>query len=54
MFTPYVRVNNLHEIIGEQAIADALLDCIIYDAHRLEETGVSLRNRKSSLASVKT
>jgi DNA replication protein DnaC len=46
MFTSQVPVNVWHEIIGEQTIADAILDRIVHDAHRLELTGDSLRKRK--------
>ena len=54
MFTSQVPVNNWYEIIGEQTIADAILDRIIHDAHRLELTGDSLRKRKSTTASETT
>ena len=54
MFTSQVPVNNWYEIIGEQTIADAILDRIIHDAHRLELTGDSLRKRKSNMASETT
>lgn len=50
MFTSQVPVNNWYEIIGEQTIADAILDRIIHDAHRLELTGDSLRKRKPNTA----
>lgn len=45
LFTSQVPVEMWHEIIGEQTIADAILDRIIHDAHRLELTGDSLRKR---------
>jgi DNA replication protein DnaC len=46
IFTSQVPVSNWHEIIGEQTIADALLDRIVHDAHRLELKGESLRTRQ--------
>lgn len=46
LFTSQVPVDMWHEVIGEQTIADAILDRIIHDAHRLELTGDSLRKRK--------
>ena len=49
-FMAQVPVNNWYEIIGEQTIADAILDCITHNAHRLELTGDSLRKRKSTTA----
>ena len=39
LFTSQVPVNNWYEVIGEQTIADAILDRIIHDAHRLELRG---------------
>lgn len=35
-----------HEIIGEQTIADAILDRIVHDAHRIEMKGESLRKKR--------
>ena len=46
MFTSQVPVEVWYEVIGEQTIADAILDRIIHDAHRLKLTGDSLRKRK--------
>lgn len=46
MFTSQVPIDLWYEVIGEQTIADAILDRIIHDAHRLELTGDSLRRRK--------
>lgn len=46
LFTSQVPVEDWHEVIGEQTIADAILDRIVHDAHRLELTGESLRKRK--------
>lgn len=45
MFTSQVPVELWHDVIGEQTIADAILDRIIHDAHRLELTGDSMRKR---------
>lgn len=36
LFTSQVPVSNWYEVIGEQTIADAILDRIIHNAHRLE------------------
>ena len=49
MFTSQVPVNQWHEVIGEQTIADAILDRIIHDAHRLELKGESMRKKRSTL-----
>ena len=35
-----------HEIIGEETVADAILDRIVHNAYRFELTGESLRKRK--------
>jgi DNA replication protein DnaC len=49
LFTSQVPVNQWHEVIGEQTIADAILDRIIHDANRLELKGESMRKKRSSL-----
>lgn len=46
MFTSQVPVNMWHEVIGEQTIADAILDRIVHDAHRVEMNGESMRKKK--------
>ena len=49
LFTSQVPVNQWYEVIGEQTIADAILDRIIHDAHRLELKGESMRKKRSIL-----
>ena len=49
IFTSQVPVNKWHEVIGEQTIADAILDRIIHDAHRLELKGESMRKKRTTL-----
>lgn len=51
LFTSQVPVNKWYEVIGEQTIADAILDRIIHDAHRLELKGESMRKKKSNFLS---
>ncbi len=46
IFTSQVPVNMWHEVIGEQTIADAILDRIVHDAHRIEMKGESLRKKR--------
>jgi DNA replication protein DnaC len=46
IITSQIPVNKWHEIIGEQTIADAILDRIVHDAHRLEMKGESLRKKR--------
>lgn len=38
-----------YEVIGEQTIADAILDRIVHDAYRLELKGESLRKRQKNI-----
>lgn len=45
IFTSQLPVNKWHEVIGEQTIADAIMDRIIHDAHRLQLQGESLRKK---------
>jgi DNA replication protein DnaC len=43
IITSQLPVNKWFEVIGEQTIADAILDRMIHDAHRLQLQGESLR-----------
>jgi DNA replication protein DnaC len=43
LITSQVPVNKWYEVIGEQTIADAILDRLIHNAHRFELKGESLR-----------
>lgn len=47
IITSQVPVNKWYDIIGEKTIADAILDRIIHEAHRLDLKGESLRKRKT-------
>ena len=42
----YTIPSKWHEIIVEQTIAEAILDRIVHDAHRIEIKGDSLRKKK--------
>lgn len=46
IITSQIPISKWHEIIGEQTIADAILDRIVHDAHRIEMKGDSLRKKK--------
>lgn len=48
IITSQVPVSKWHEVIGEKTIADAILDRIIHDAHRLELKGESLRKKRAT------
>jgi DNA replication protein DnaC len=45
IITSQVPISKWHDIIGEQTIADAILDRIVHDAHRLDMKGESLRRK---------
>jgi len=46
IITSQIPVNKWHEVIGEKTVADAILDRIIHQAHRLELKGESLRKKQ--------
>ena len=46
IITSQIPVSKWHEIIGEQTIADAVLDRIVHNAHRIEMKGESLRKKR--------
>lgn len=45
IITSQVPVSKWYEIIGEKTVADAILDRIIHESHRLELKGESLRKK---------
>ena len=48
IITSQVPVNKWHDIIGEKTVADAILDRIIHEAHRLDLKGESLRKKSGT------
>ena len=46
IITSQLPVSKWHEVIGKKTIADAILDRIVHDAHRLELTGESMRKKR--------
>jgi DNA replication protein DnaC len=48
IITSQVPVSKWHEIIGEKTVADAILDRIIHEAHRLDLKGESLRKKREN------
>lgn len=46
IITSQLPVNKWHEVIGEKTIADAILDRIVHDAHRVELRGESMRKKR--------
>ncbi len=45
LITSQIPVDRWHQIIGEPTIADAILDRIVHNAHRLKLKGDSLRRK---------
>jgi DNA replication protein DnaC len=54
IITSQLPVNCWHEVIGEKTIADAILDRIVHDAHRIELKGESLRKTRGKLKEIET
>ena len=46
IITSQLPVSKWYEVIGEKTIADAILDRIVHDAHRMELTGESMRKKR--------
>jgi DNA replication protein DnaC len=46
IITAQLPIGQWHDVIGEKTIADAVLDRIVHNAHRIEMTGESLRKRQ--------
>jgi DNA replication protein DnaC len=49
IITSQLPVENWHEMIGDPTIADALLDRVVHNAHRIILKGESMRKRKAPL-----
>ncbi len=47
LITSQLPVSRWHEIIGDPTYADAILDRLVHNAHRIELTGDSLRRTRS-------
>jgi DNA replication protein DnaC len=45
--TSQVPVNQWHEVIGEHTVADAILDRIVHNAHKIDLKGESLRKSQN-------
>ena len=46
LLTSQFPVENWHEIIADPTVADAILDRLVHNAHRIELSGESMRKRK--------
>jgi DNA replication protein DnaC len=47
IITSQLPVNNWYSVIGEKTIADAILDRLIHQSHRIELRGESMRKKRS-------
>ncbi len=47
LITSQIPVDRWHDLIGEPTLADAILDRIVHNAHRLQLNGDSLRKQKA-------
>ena len=45
LITSQIPVNRWHDLIGDPTLADAILDRVIHNAHRLQLRGDSLRKK---------
>jgi len=48
--TSQIPVSKWYEIIGEKTIADAILDRLIHQSHRIELMGESMRKKRNTLS----
>ena len=46
LITSQVPVSGWYEIIGEKTVADAIMDRLVHDAHRIELMGESMRKTR--------
>ena len=53
IITSQIPVKQWYEVIGEKTIADAILDRIVHNAHRINIEGESLRKKFASKNNVK-
>jgi len=49
IITSQLPVEHWHEVIGDPTIADALLDRLVHNAHKINLKGESMRKRKAAL-----
>jgi len=50
LITSQIPVDRWHDLIGEPTLADAILDRIVHNAHRLQLNGDSLRKKAPKIA----
>ncbi len=49
IITSQLPVSRWYDIIGEKTIADAIMDRLVHQAHRIELNGESMRKKKSTI-----
>jgi len=49
LITAQVPVNTWHDLIGDATVADAILDRVVHNAHRINLEGDSMRKAKSGI-----
>ncbi len=54
MVTSQIPVKGWYDLIGEKTIADAIMDRLVHQSHRIELTGESMRRKKKMLSSQKS
>jgi len=47
IITSQLPVQDWYDVIGEKTVADAILDRLVHDAHRIEIDGDSLRKNRN-------
>jgi DNA replication protein DnaC len=47
ILTSQLPVSRWHELIGDPTLADAILDRLVHNAHRIEMRGESMRKKKA-------
>jgi len=53
IITSQLPVSKWYDIIGEKTIADAIMDRLVHQAHRIELSGESMRTKKSNIKTQK-
>lgn len=48
IITSQLPVNKWHEVIGEKTVADAIMDRVLHNAHRIDLKGESLRRNQTN------
>lgn len=54
MVTSQIPVKGWYDLIGEKTIADAIMDRLVHQSHRIELTGESMRRKKKLISDQKS